>query len=183
MRIIIGAGDDRLEGFVTCDYDPKTNPDYLFNLEQDRFPFEDNSVDVVLASHVLEHLGEGYFHCLKELYRVCTHNAVIHVHVPHHRHDDFFSDPTHRRPITVDGLRLFSKKYNRLSRLQKVHASKLAEYLDIDFELVKYEYRPTEKYAEKFKSMTFNEQEKLIGENINVVDEVYIKLLVIKNGR
>ena len=83
MKIIIGAGDQRIDGFVTCDYDPKTKPDYTFNLETDTFPFEDSSVDIVIASHVLEHLGEGYFHCLKELYRICRDKAIIHVHVPH----------------------------------------------------------------------------------------------------
>lgn len=181
MKIIIGAGNDRVDGFVTCDYDPLTKPDYCFNLETDDFPFEDNSVDVVIASHVLEHLGEGYFHCLQEIYRVCKNRAVVHVHVPHHRSDDFYSDPTHRRPITVTGLKLFSKKYNRLARQQKTHNSKLSDYYSVDFEVVHHELRPVAKYKERFENMPRIEAEEYLEQHCNIIDEVYIKLIVIKD--
>jgi predicted SAM-dependent methyltransferase len=119
MRISIGSGEKRIDDFINCDYDPLTNPDYCFDLEKDPFPFPDNSVDEVLASHVLEHLGDGYFHCIKELYRVCKHGAVIHVNVPHHRNDNFADDPTHKRPITVRGLKLFSKSFSVESKTLK----------------------------------------------------------------
>jgi SAM-dependent methyltransferase len=181
MKISLGAGDYRVDGFINCDFDPKTNPDYIFDLEKDQFPFNDNSVDVVLASHVLEHLGEGYFHCLQEIYRVCKHGAIVHVHVPHHRSDDFYSDPTHKRPITVDGLKIFGRKYNRMSREQDVHASRLGEYYNVDFEVVDWNYRPVEQYKNYFDNMPKEEAERYINEHANIVDEVYIKLVVIKN--
>lgn len=181
MKIIIGAGDQRIDGFVTCDYDPKTNPDYIFNLETDTFPFEDNSVDVVLASHVFEHLGEGYFHCLKEIYRVCRDKAIVHVHVPHHRHDDFFSDPTHRRPITVDGLKMLGMKYCDLAKRQNVHCTRLAHYLEVDFEVVHHSYRPVDKYKDRFEQMPKEEAEEYIEQHNNIIDEVYVKLMVIKD--
>ena len=66
MKLNIGAGDTKLEGFITFDYDKKASPDYIVDLERDRFPLEDNSVETVIAHHTLEHLGDGYFHCLKE---------------------------------------------------------------------------------------------------------------------
>jgi ubiquinone/menaquinone biosynthesis C-methylase UbiE len=180
LKIIIGAGDQRADGYITCDFDPATQPNHVFDLERDRFPFDTNSVDTVIASHVLEHLGDGYFHCLQELYRVCCHGAIVHVHVPHHRHDDFFADPTHRRPITVDGLKLFGLKYNRMSREQGVHASRLAEYYRVDFEVVHWEYRPVEKYREMFESQPRQQVQEYLEQHCNIIDEVYIKLMVIK---
>lgn len=183
MKISLGAGDYRIDGFINCDFDPNTNPDLIFDLEKDIFPFPDNSVDVVLASHVLEHLGDGYFHCLKEIYRICKHNATVHIYVPHHRSDDFFSDPTHKRPITVDGLKIFGRKYNRLSREQDVHASRLGEYYNVDFEVIDWSYRPVEEFQKEFQNKSKEEIDKFIKQYSNIVDEVYIKVVVIKDDK
>jgi predicted SAM-dependent methyltransferase len=182
MKIYLGAGEDRIDGFKHCDFDPSTKPDYCFDLEKDTFPFPTDSVSVVKAVHVLEHLGDGYFHCLKEIYRVCHHGATVHIHVPHHRSDNFYSDPTHRRAITVNGLKLFSKKYNQLGRIQGAHASKLGEYYDVDFEVVHHDFKPVGKYAERFNGMPKEEVEEYLEQHCNIIDEVYIKLIVIKNG-
>ncbi len=180
MKIYLGAGEHRIQGYIHCDYDPACNPDYCFDLEKDMFPFPDNSVDIIQATHVLEHLGEGYFHCMQEIYRVCKPGAVIHVHVPHHRSDDIWSDPTHKRAITVAGLKLFGRKYNELSRKQKVHASKLAEYYKVDFEVIEHSLRPVEKYRERFVGQPKEQVEEYLEQHCNLVDEVYIKLIVIK---
>ncbi len=181
MKLNLGSGEVKIDGFVNCDYDPMTNPDYCFNLETDRFPFEDNSVDVIVASHVLEHLGEGYFHCIKEMYRICKHGAIIHINVPYHRNDQFHDDPTHRRAITVAGLRLFSKKYNQLCREQKAYASKLGESLGVDFEVVDFTYRPSDQYREAFEGQPKEEVERYIFEHYNILEELIVKWVVIKD--
>jgi SAM-dependent methyltransferase len=181
MKLNLGAGDTKIDGFINCDYDPAANPDYCFNLEKDPFPFPDNSVDTVVAHHVLEHMGEGYFHCLQEIYRVCQPGAIIHIRVPHHRHDHFLDDATHRRPITVQGIRLFSQKYNKLCRAQKVAASRLGEYFKVDFEILDFQYTPSDNYREVFEGKPKDEVERYISEHNNVVQEVYIKLVVVKD--
>lgn len=181
MKLNIGSGGVQIDGFVSCDYDALANPDYCFDLEKDKFPFEDNTVDTVVASHVLEHLGEGYFHCLKELYRVCKHGAIIHINVPYHRNDYFHDDPTHRRAITVDGLRLFSKKYNALCKEQGAYASRLGDYFNVDFELVDFTYKPMEKYRKEFEGKPREEVEKYIFEHYNILEELIVKLIVIKD--
>jgi predicted SAM-dependent methyltransferase len=181
MKISIGSGEKRIEDYINCDYDKNANPDYCFDLEKDPFPFDDNSVDEVLASHVLEHLGDGYFHCIKELYRVCKHNAIIHVFVPHHRNDNFADDPTHKRPITVRGLKLFSKRLNQLGREQGVYASKLGEFFDVNFEVVDWNYTPEKKYIERFNGLPKDEVEEYIEQHYNIIHEIYIKLVVIKD--
>jgi len=61
MKINIGSGNTKIDGFVTIDYDSNSNPDYQLDLENDDLPFEDNTVETVVAHHILEHLGEGYF--------------------------------------------------------------------------------------------------------------------------
>ena len=181
MKLNLGSGGIQIDGFVSCDYDPLAKPDYCFNLETDPFPFENNTVEVVVAHHVFEHLGEGYFHCLKEIYRVCKHGAIIHVRVPHHRHDYFFDDPTHRRPITVGGLRLFSKNYNKLCKEQGAASSRLGDYFDVDFEIVEFSHQPMAQYREHFEGKPKEEVERYIFEHSNILEELYVKLVVIKD--
>ena len=180
MKLNIGAGDVKLIDFVTIDYDKKTNPDYQLDIEKDIFPFEDNTVETVVAHHVFEHLGEGYFHCLKEIYRVCQHGAIIDVRVPHPRHDSFLADPTHRRPITVVGLQLFSKKFNKHCRDQSYASSRLGEYFDVDFEVLDYRYIPDDEVRERLGSLSQQEIEVYASEHNNIISEIHIKLLVIK---
>lgn len=180
LKINIGAGGTRMDGYITLDYDKNENPDYVVDLEKDVLPFSDNSVEVVIAHHVLEHLGEGYFHCLKELYRVCCQGAVIDVRVPHFRHDFFHDDPTHRRPITPGGLQLFSKKYNQICREQHSASSRLGDYFNVDFEIHSIRQVLSRRYAEHVKGMAQSDLERLIAEHSNVVEEFHIQLKVVK---
>lgn len=182
MKLNIGGGDKRYEGFSNVDYDTKSNPEYCFDIENDPWPFEDNSVDAVIAHHILEHLGEGYFHVMKELYRVCKPETLIDIVVPHHRHDHFINDPTHRRPITVDGLWLFSKKYNDACIAQKAAASRLGYYFDVNFEVVDSLEVPDPIYIKRFEGKLKTEVEAYMHEHNNIIMEVHIKLAVIKDA-
>lgn len=180
MKINIGSGYDKIPGFISIDYDESNNPDYCFNIETEIFPFEDNTVETVVAHHILEHLGDGYFHCLQELYRVCKHGAIIDIRVPHPRHDAFLADPTHRRPITPMGLQLFSKKFNEFSRKNNYASSTLGEYYNVDFDLIEWHYIPEEKYKQAFLGKTKEFIEEYINERNNIIKEFHIKLVVVK---
>jgi hypothetical protein len=180
MKLNIGAGEDKMPGYLSVDYDKNCNPDYCFNIETDPWPFENNSVDEVIAHHVLEHLGEGYFHVMQELYRVCKHGAMIDIRVPHHRHEHFADDPTHRRPITVAGLWLFSKKYNDVQIKAGTRASRLAYYYGVDFEVVDSQDIPEEYYRKTFEGKPIDQVVPYIREHNNIVMEVHIKLVAVK---
>jgi hypothetical protein len=134
-----------------------------------------------VAHHILEHLGPGYFHCLKEIYRVCKHGATIDIRVPHHRHDFFYDDPTHRRPITVGGLLLFSRKHNKLCREQGAASSRLGDYFQVDFEILEYNYMPSQQYRDQFVGEPGDVVEKYLREHNNIIEELHITLVVIKD--
>lgn len=180
IKLNIGSGNVKLEGFINLDYDKFSNPDYIINFEKDKFPFDDNTVETVVAHHILEHLGEGYFHFLQEIYRVCKHGALIDIRVPHYRHESFASDPTHRRPITVMGLRLFSKKFNKYSREKNWASSCLGDYFDVDFEILDYKYIFDDRYKIKFENFTIEQLEDYANEHNNIISEIQIKLIVVK---
>lgn len=181
MKINIGAGDTKEDDYITIDYDSNSNPDYNLDLEKDRLPFDDNTVEVVKAHHILEHLGEGYFHCLQELYRVCKHGAIIDIRVPHPRHDSFIADPTHRRPITVMGLQLFSKKLNKLFREQKYASSRLADYFNVNFEVLNFRYIPDENCIHSLSDLTEEQIQQYADQHNNIISEIHVQLIVIKD--
>lgn len=180
MKINIGSGYKRYEGVINVDQDKNCNPDYVVNLEKDKLPFNDNEVDYVIAHHILEHMGEGYFNLLQELYRVCKNGAIIDIRVPHPNHEIFLNDPTHKRPITVEGLRLFSKTYNELEIQRGGSSSTLGLMYNIDFVIIGYNYIHDPYYNEIKKKMKKPALERLFREALNTTLEIHVKLMVNK---
>lgn len=183
IKINIGAGSTRYDGYVNCDYSDQYNPEYVFDLEKDAWPFEDNSVTHVIAHHVLEHLGEGYFHALKELYRVCAPGAPIDIRVPHYNHPDFHHDATHKRSITPYGLNMFSQKQNHIDFLSNTATSRLGQQLNIDLEVVSYSYVIDKFYDEMLSGKTIKEIESFAREKNSVIAEIWVKMMAIKGSR
>ena len=180
LKINLGSGYKRYEGFVNVDGDKNCYPDYLVNLEKDNLPFEDNSVSEVKAHHILEHIGEGYFHLLQEIYRVCENGAIIDIEVPHPLHETFMNDPTHKRPIMVEGMRLFSKKFNQHEIDTMGKSSTLGLMYDVDFELVDFKFVPDPFYYDLIQRQTEEENMRFFREHVNVCILILIKLVVVK---
>lgn len=180
IKINLGSGLKRFDGFINVDHDARVKPDFVVDLEREPLPFLNDSVVEVKAHHILEHMGEGYFHLIKEIYRVCQDGALIDVVVPHHFHEVFLSDPTHRRPITVEGLRLFSKKYNQEHIEKWGSSSGLGLYYDVDFEVIDFGFTPDGMYEEVFKRSTPQEIMMMVRERNNVIIETWIKLIALK---
>lgn len=181
MKINLGSGYKKYPNFINIDSDPNCKPDHLVNLEIDHLPFPDNSIDSVIAHHILEHMGDGYFHLLKELYRVCKHGAIIDVRVPHPNHEIFLNDPTHKRPITVDGLRLFSKQFNNLEIQRNGTSSTLGIMHNVDFEIINYEFIHDPYYDELKKTLPHPQLERLFREALNTTLEIHVQLMVVKD--
>lgn len=181
MKLNIGSGYKRYPEFLNVDHDPLTNPDFLADLEDLHLPIEDNTVEYILAHHVLEHIGNGFFNLMKELYRVSKHDAILEIKAPHHRSEIYYSDPTHVRHITVDAMRLFSKKYNEEHIRLYGSSSGFGIKLGVDFEIVQYGYNPYPKWEERFKSMTNEQIEEVVMDYNNVFHETIIIMRVVKD--
>lgn len=180
MKLNIGAGAERFPGFKNVDFDERENPDYNFNVEKDVWPFEDNSVEEIIANHVLEHLGDGFMHCMQEMYRVLKHGSSIHIRVPHHRHNSYYADPTHKRTIMAETFRMMGKKHNKSARENKWRTSRLADVYDIDFEVVHEEMIPDEKFRNQFQNVPKEEAEMYVLQHWNIVSELAVTLVVVK---
>ncbi len=96
MKINMGCGMRKLEGYLNLDRDDMVAPDLVHDLESFPWPFDDNAAEEVVFTHVLEHLGESskvFLGIMSELYRICAPGAQVVIKVPHPRHDDFINDP------------------------------------------------------------------------------------------
>ena len=138
MKLNLGCGSKILDGYVNVDKYSYYKPDVIHDLEKFPYPFEDNSIDEIFLSHVLEHIGQSpeiFMKIIKEFYRICHDNSLIKIIVPHPRHDDFISDPTHVRPITILGLQLFDKDLNFKWEKQNAANTPLAIINNVNFKI------------------------------------------------
>lgn len=110
MKLNIGCGNDRREGFLGVDIVPGAAVDMVCNLELDTLPLEDNSVEEFLLSHVLEHISDPLT-MMGELYRVAKPFAKMVVRCPYGSSDDAWEDPTHVRPIFHGTFSTFQQPY------------------------------------------------------------------------
>src|ERR1700759_3070833 len=143
MKLNLGCGNKRMAGWHNVDMMAACKPDEVTDLEHLPWPWADNSVEEVLLSHVLEHLGQSpniYLGIMKELYRVCRAGAKITIIVPHPRHDFFLHDPTHVRPVTPEGLNMLSQAANRRLIARGAANTPLGIYLGIDLAVESAEF-------------------------------------------
>jgi hypothetical protein len=174
LKLNLGCGFKKIDGFINVDGQPACNPDLIFDIEQTPWPWLDSSVSEVHLIHVLEHLGANstvYLNIIKELYRVCENEASIYIEVPHHRCDDFYSDPTHVRPITIKGLHMFNREINNAWVAQGDAATPLALYTGVDFYIRNYEYQLNKILISKIypNEITKEQEDILINTHANIV--------------
>lgn len=186
MKLNLGSGPNPVTGFLNVD--KHGSPDMQCDLEVFPWPWATDSVDEILMHHSLEHMGEStdtFIGVMKELYRVCCHGAIVHIAVPHPRHDSFLDDPTHVRAITPELLGGFSKRLNRQSLKTKSANTTLALYHDVDFEIEGISYALDEPYATDFRAGRINNEEvqKLMRKFNNVAAEWRMNLRVIKEAK
>ena len=185
MKLNLGSGFKRYPKFLNVDIFKECNPDVLHDLEKTPYPFKDNSCDEILFNHSLEHIGQKpsiFLGIMKEIYRICQHEAIIRINVPHPRHDNFLSDPTHVRAITPLTLQLFDLEMNHKWQEMNAANSPFAMYLGVNYKLISTNIIVEEYYVNELNSKRIKNEElmKLINERNNVATEYRFILKVIK---
>lgn len=185
MKLNLGCGFNKLDGFVNVDKFDTCRPDLVMDLEVTPWQFETSAAEEVVFNHSLEHMGQEtgtFLAMIKELYRVCKPGAKVQINVPHPRHDHFLGDPTHVRVVIPDTMQMFSKKANL--HWKEIHAANtpLALYLGVDFEITQVEQVLEQKYMDLLEAgeITSEELQVIAKECNNIVAEYRITLEAIK---
>jgi SAM-dependent methyltransferase len=185
LRVNLGCGVRRIEGWINVDHEPQTGPDMLFDIGQGSWPLEDNSVIEANASHVLEHLPtESFRRFFQELYRVSRDGAVLHIRVPSPTHEWFWTDPEHIRPVLPETMHMLNKEHCRAWMVLGDSKTPLAVYWNVDFVMDKCVVTLDPKFDAERLSKGIGEEEfmKQARYQNNIIAEYVMDLVVRKAG-
>ena len=186
MKLNLGCGKDYIDDWVNVDFYDDSKCDVIHDLEEFPWPWENDSVSEIKIIHTLEHLGADwkvYIKILQEMYRVCEDDATIEVHVPSPWHWHYTSDPTHVRPITPDGLNLFSKEHCQKCIDNETSETPFVIIYDVDLRLYDAIWKCDRMWQNKLESgeVQISQIGELHSMYNNVVREFQISLAVVKS--
>ena len=103
MKLDIGCGKNKREGFHGVDQHAMEGVDTVLDLNIPTWPWEDNSIEEVHCSHFLEHLTQDQrVHFFNELYRIMKPGAKATIITPHWASTRAYGDPTHQWPAVSE---------------------------------------------------------------------------------
>ncbi|MET0271917.1 MAG: hypothetical protein ABW360_02900 [Phenylobacterium sp.] len=138
MKLNLGCGFDKREGWLNVDNFVECEPDQRLDIERTPWDLPTDGFEQILMKHVLEHVGADFkvfAAVMRELHRVAAPDGRIDIHVPHVRHDTFWSDPTHVRAFTPLSFQMMSKRQNREWMERRANYTMLAFVMEVDFEV------------------------------------------------
>lgn len=187
MKLNLGCGFDKRDGWLNVDSFEACAPDRLLDIEQTPWDFPDDAFEHVLMKHVLEHVGADFrvfSAVMHELWRVTAPGGLVEIHVPHVRHDTFWSDPTHVRAFTPLTFQMMSKRQNREWIERRANYTMLALVMDVDFEVesIVQTYDATWQAKLQAGEITRDALREKAAESWNVARELQVKLRAVKPG-
>jgi len=96
MKLNLGCGLDVRRDYVNVDVANIRGVDVVHNLELFPWPFEENSIDGIIALDVIEHLDD-FIGTMEEMYRILKDGSSIRLRVPYYNSWSRYVDPTHKR--------------------------------------------------------------------------------------
>lgn len=114
MILHLGSGKTPLRNpttdtVVTLDADERLTPDLVCCLGKNTIPLEDDSVDIAVAHHILEHIGRQgetteWFFFWEELYRVLKPEGRLEFLAPLWNSVWAWADPSHTRALSPESF-------------------------------------------------------------------------------
>lgn len=120
-ELLLGAGNSRerkvsipghegpFQNLTTLDISPRANPQFVWDLNQTPWPFDDDTFDEVHAYEVLEHLGqqgdvESFFATFTEIWRILLDGGLLVGTSPMSDNPWTWGDPGHTRVISKESM-------------------------------------------------------------------------------
>jgi len=107
MKLNLGCGRKKLEGYTGVDRIQTTATDVVHDLNIFPYPFPDTSAEEIILDNVLEHLDD-VVRVMTELYRLCQPGALVKISVPYFKSNSAFTDPTHQHFFSETSFKYFT---------------------------------------------------------------------------
>lgn len=179
MKLDIGCGANKQPGYYGIDRTALPGVNLVSDLNSE-IPFPDNSVELVLVSRMLAYV-DNLNHALKELYRVCTHGAIICLLCPYAHNFRYSSNPYLKHRFDEHTPRYLTTTFRQPPGSLQCPALVPYQYFPsppYDFRLLRMELF----YNQSYLSELYEPEElELLKElQANVVDEIMYHYVVVK---
>lgn len=181
-RLDLGCGQNKRDGFIGVDIWDGENVDMVCDLFRFPWPFDDDTVEEVVASHVVEHIPhwrpwfpagrDGLFLFMDEIWRICRHDAKVEIVHPYAFSGRAFQDPTHERYINDATWWYFNRQWREQQRLNHYPVN-----CDFEFTVGNSWMRP-EKWSDQARHPDAVAEAAMT--NINIVADLAVTLRAIK---
>ncbi|HVI41387.1 MAG TPA: class I SAM-dependent methyltransferase [Anaerovoracaceae bacterium] len=185
----IGCGRKKITGAIGIDFSAMSDADITLDLNKERLPFEDSSVDFIFSSHTLEHLTiEGFLHVMEECYRVLKPAGQLKIVVPYFTTTANLANPFHNNNICFNEhtFRFFSSDSETDAMAKHEYASPSCPHwglrysanseIGIEFKTLSVSYFYFPEYVDS------SDEEKFLARSskMNVVDQIAYSLEAVK---
>lgn len=185
----IGCGRKKIAGAIGIDFSSMSDADVVIDLNHERLPFDESSVDFIYSSHTLEHLSlDGFFHVMSESYRVLKPGAQFKIVVPYFTTTVNLANPFHNNNICFNEhtFRFFSSEVECEAIPKHEYQTPSCPHwglrysanseIGIEFKTLRIDKFYFPRYAKK------NELEKLAAcsSKLNVVEQISYSLQAVK---
>ena len=109
MKLNIGCGNKKIEGYHGVDKYKCDAADYICDLENEKLPFEDSTISGIILDNAIEHFFD-IPKVIKELVRVSKSDSVIRIITPHFSSIKSWIDPTHIHHLSYFSFDHFEKE-------------------------------------------------------------------------
>lgn len=105
--IDLGCGANKFPGAFGVDLYPAESVDLVCDLDQIPWPIEDQSCDLLIASHIMEHV-RNFGGVLLECYRILRYEGTLIVRCPHFSCRYSYLHPMHVRHLSYDSIKILT---------------------------------------------------------------------------
>jgi len=114
MIIDLGCGRNKHKGAIGVDNVKLETVDIVHDLLDFPYPFENESAQCVILSHVLEHFSiDDIAQIMNEVYRILARDGEVIISVPHAFSAAAFGDPTHKSFFIYNSFYFFTSNYQK----------------------------------------------------------------------
>ncbi|WP_407306649.1 class I SAM-dependent methyltransferase [Desulfosporosinus sp. SB140] len=186
IKVEIGCGKTKTDGYIGIDRFPLQGVDIVADVDKG-LPFDNDSVDVIYASHSLEHM-ENLQNVMEEIYRVCKNKAIVQILAPYSNTSLDQANYYHKIVFNEDTLRLCTSYPTSLVDFEEYYCphSPIWGLADSDNSGVEMQLEPLKIeffYYKEYRHLTQEQKRHARKALHNVCDQLFYVLVVNKSNQ